>query len=59
MNVCRIVNLQAPTAKTASAGVAGAVIPLSTGNSLEWICRVKAAWIKPYCRVPQLLREKP
>lgn len=26
---------------------------------LEWICPVKAAWVRPYCRVPQLLRQKP
>ena len=26
---------------------------------LEWICPVKAAWIKPHCRIPQILRQKP
>jgi hypothetical protein len=26
---------------------------------LEWICPAKMAWIKPHCRVPQILREKP
>jgi hypothetical protein len=26
---------------------------------LEWICPSKAAWIKPHCRVPQILRQKP
>lgn len=26
---------------------------------LEWISPEKAAWIRPYCRVPQLLRQKP
>lgn len=26
---------------------------------LEWICPVKATWVRPYCRVPQLLRQKP
>ena len=26
---------------------------------LEWICPTKAAWIRPHCRVPQVLRQKP
>lgn len=26
---------------------------------LGWICPVKLAWVKPHCRVPQLLRQKP
>jgi hypothetical protein len=26
---------------------------------LEWICPVKAAWIRRHCRVPQILRQKP
>lgn len=26
---------------------------------MEWLCPVKAAWIKPHCRFPQMLREKP
>jgi len=26
---------------------------------LEWICPTKAAWIRPYCRIPQILRQKP
>lgn len=28
-------------------------------NLLDWLCPVKAVWIRPYCRVPQLLRHKP
>ncbi|MDP1738204.1 MAG: hypothetical protein Q8L23_12290 [Caulobacter sp.] len=32
----------------------GAVMTL-----LEWISPEKAAWVRPYCRVPQLLRQKP
>lgn len=26
---------------------------------LGWICPVKQAWIRPHCRVPDLLRQKP
>jgi hypothetical protein len=26
---------------------------------LEWICPTKAAWVRPHCRVPQILRQKP
>jgi hypothetical protein len=26
---------------------------------LEWICPEKAAWIRPHCRVPQIVRERP
>lgn len=26
---------------------------------LEWICPSSANWIKPHCRVPQILRQKP
>lgn len=26
---------------------------------LEWICPEKAAWIRPNCRVPQIVRERP
>ena len=26
---------------------------------LDWLCPIKAAWIKPQCRVPALLRQKP
>jgi len=26
---------------------------------LEWICPAKAAWIRPHCRVPQIVRERP
>ena len=26
---------------------------------LEWIGHVKAAWIRPHCRVPLVVREKP
>jgi hypothetical protein len=26
---------------------------------LSWICPIKAAWLRPHCRVPQLLRQKP
>ena len=26
---------------------------------LGWICPIKAAWIRPQCRVPQVLRQKP
>jgi hypothetical protein len=26
---------------------------------LEWICPTKAAWIRPYCRVMQIVRQKP
>ncbi len=26
---------------------------------LNWLCPTKAAWIKPHCRVAQMLREKP
>lgn len=26
---------------------------------LHWLCPAKAAWIKPHCRVPAMLREKP
>jgi hypothetical protein len=26
---------------------------------LGWLCPTKATWIKPHCRVPALLREKP
>lgn len=26
---------------------------------LGWICPTKAAWIRPYCRVPELLRRRP
>lgn len=32
----------------------GAVMTL-----LQWISPEKAAWLRPYCRVPQLLRQKP
>jgi hypothetical protein len=26
---------------------------------LEWICPAKAEWIRPYCRVAQIVRERP
>jgi len=26
---------------------------------LEWICPSKTAWVRPYCRVPLVLRQKP
>jgi len=26
---------------------------------LEWICPAKVIWIKPHCRVPQIVRERP
>jgi hypothetical protein len=26
---------------------------------LEWICPSKVRWIKPHCRVPQIVRERP
>jgi hypothetical protein len=26
---------------------------------LEWICPEKAIWIRPHCRVPQIVRERP
>jgi hypothetical protein len=26
---------------------------------LEWICPAKALWIKPYCRVPEIVRQRP
>jgi hypothetical protein len=26
---------------------------------LSWVCPIKAAWIKPQCRVPGLMRQKP
>lgn len=26
---------------------------------LEWLCPIKHAWIKPHCKVPQILRQKP
>lgn len=26
---------------------------------LSWLCPVKAAWIRPYCRVPAMMRQKP
>jgi hypothetical protein len=26
---------------------------------LTWLCPHKAAWVRPYCRVPALLRQKP
>ena len=26
---------------------------------LTWICPIKASWLRPYCRVPQMLRQKP
>lgn len=26
---------------------------------LTWVCPIKAGWIRPLCRVPQLLRQKP
>jgi hypothetical protein len=26
---------------------------------LTWLCPVKAAWIRPHCRVPALIRQKP
>jgi hypothetical protein len=28
-------------------------------TTLEWICPVKAAWVRRHCRVPDLLRQKP
>lgn len=28
-------------------------------QALEWICPVKAEWVRPHCRVPTLLRQKP
>lgn len=26
---------------------------------LDWICPAKATWIKPHCRIPQIVRERP
>ncbi len=26
---------------------------------LEWICPAKAAWIRPHCRVPEIVRQRP
>jgi len=26
---------------------------------LEWICPAKALWIKPHCRVPEIVRQRP
>jgi hypothetical protein len=26
---------------------------------IDWICPEKAAWIRPHCRVPQIVRERP
>ena len=26
---------------------------------LNWVCPIKAGWLRPQCRVPQLLRQKP
>ena len=26
---------------------------------LEWLCPVKHSWIKPHCKVPQIMRQKP
>jgi hypothetical protein len=26
---------------------------------LEWVCPAKVAWIRPHCRVPQIVRERP
>lgn len=26
---------------------------------LNWLCPVKGAWLKPYCRAPSVLRQKP
>lgn len=26
---------------------------------LGWICPIKQAWVRPHCRVPDLLRQKP
>jgi hypothetical protein len=26
---------------------------------LEWICPAKAAWLRPYCRVPDIVRQRP
>lgn len=26
---------------------------------IEWICPIKYAWIKPHCRVPMIMRQKP
>lgn len=31
----------------------------ATMELLTWICPVKAAWLRPHCRVPALLRVKP
>ena len=31
----------------------------ATMQVLGWICSDKAAWVKPFCRVPALVREKP
>lgn len=31
----------------------------ATLDLLAWACPEKAAWIKPHCRVPHLLRQKP
>lgn len=28
-------------------------------TALEWICPTKAAWVRPHCRAPVLLRQKP
>ncbi len=32
----------------------GAVMEL-----LGWLCPIKMGWLRPHCRVPQLLRQKP
>jgi len=26
---------------------------------LEWICPAKAVWVKPHCRVPEIVRQRP
>jgi hypothetical protein len=26
---------------------------------LEWVCPTKTEWIRPHCRVPEIIRQKP